>query len=201
MAFKWEAPWGWAVGRLGPPSKAHANECNFSALYEDGWREQHTLLIGAYGLGDEPGSWVLLESTTRPEILEYANGKYKVATSDGERWFRAAQLVHHTAADLLAARRKAKEAAEAAEAAEAERELATPHAVGARVYAMGHAGGGGGEWFEAEVVGHRDAYPPIAVKYLANLAGDKSALALPSPSTAFVPASKVQIEMPSAAPA
>ena len=108
---------------------------------------------------------------------------------------------HHTAADLLAARRKAKEAAEAAEAAEAERELATPHAVGARVYAMGHAGGGGGEWFEAEVVGHRDAYPPIAVKYLANLAGDKSALALPSPSTAFVPASKVQIEKPPAAPA
>ena len=151
-------------------------------LYEGDWREQHALLPSAYGEGGEPGAWLLLEGSAAAEIASYEHGKYKV----GDGWYRACELVHHSAADLAAARAKAKEAAEAAEAAEAEAELATPYEIGTRLFAMGHAGGGAAEWFHAEVVAHRASYPPLVVKYVSTLGGDASSLALPTPRTAFV---------------
>ena len=49
----------------------------------------------------------------------------------------------------------------------------------------------------AEVVGHRARFPPLQIKYLATHPdGDASALALPVPRVAFVPATHVTIEEP-----
>ena len=184
------------MGRLGLPAKGEAHQCNFSALYDGEWREQHALLISQYGVKDEPGAWVLLKGTARSEILEYKDGKYKVKMDGVEKWMRASQLLHHSASELSEARRKARAAAEEEERAEAEEEMSTPHPVGTRLYAKGHVGGGVDAWFEAEVVSHRSSYPPIKVKYLSTLSGETSSLALPTPRTAFVPASKLSAKRP-----
>ena len=99
IAFHWEG-WGWCPARLG---ETDAADSNVSALYEGRWREDHALFLKDYGTGDA-GSWVLL-APARPAspILGYAAGRYKKRRG-GDVWLRADQLVHHSGAELAAAR-------------------------------------------------------------------------------------------------
>ena len=71
------------------------------------------------------------------------------------------------------------------EAAEAEL-FVGDHTIGSRVYVKGMSAAGEA-WFEAEVLARRERYPPLQVKYVADLFGGTSSLALPTPTVAFVP--------------
>ena len=76
-------------------------------------------------------------------------------------------------------------------------ELATgDHAIGSHVFVTGVAATGKG-WFEAEILAHRARYPPIQVKYVADLQGETSTLMLPSPLVAFVPLAQLRSDKPS----
>ena len=80
-----------------------AADSNVSALYEGRWREHHALLASAYGTGDA-GAWVLLAPARPPSpLLGFAGGRYKKRRG-AEVWLRADQLVHHSGAELAAAR-------------------------------------------------------------------------------------------------
>ena len=105
-AFHWE-DFGWHVARLGATTAADAN---VSGLYDGRWREHHALFLADYGMRG-PGSWILL-SPARPAspLLDYAAGKYKKQRG-GDVWLRADQLLHHTGAELEAARDAAKHCA------------------------------------------------------------------------------------------
>ena len=106
IAFHWE-DFGWHVARLGATTAADAN---VSGLYDGRWREHHALFLADYGMRG-PGSWILL-SPARPAspLLDYAAGKYKKQRG-GDVWLRADQLLHHTGAELEAARDAAKHCA------------------------------------------------------------------------------------------
>jgi hypothetical protein len=100
IAFHWE-DYGWAIGRLGATNQP---DSNVSALYEGRWREQHTLFPDHYGTGDA-GSWVLLAPRRAASpILAYNRGRYKKRRGAADVWLRADQLIHHTGAELAAAR-------------------------------------------------------------------------------------------------
>ena len=157
MAFHWQE-WGWCVGRIGPTS---AGDSNVSALYINGWREDHALFESDYGLfGD--GSWVLLEAQ-RPAspLLDYDRNKYKVMRDGVAVWLRSDQLVHHSGSELAACRDKKAQAAADASQAAVDEELSTGgFAVGSRVYAQGRGGDGEMAWFVSRVVAHRERFPP-----------------------------------------
>ena len=88
-------------------------------------------------------------------------------------------------------------AKEAEEDDAAGQELATgDHAIGSHVFVKGVAATGKG-WFEAEVLAHRARYPPIQIKYVADLQGGTSALVLPSPLVAFVSLAQLRGDKPS----
>ena len=71
--------------------------------YEGGWVEQQTLLTQAHG-GAAHGAWFLLEGAVRaPLITGYRRGTYLV----DDAWLPASALVHHTSAELAAARARA----------------------------------------------------------------------------------------------
>ena len=189
VGFHWQ-DWGFAVGKLVAPT---ADDSNFGVLYSQWDMEEQTLTLEAYGVAGGAGSWVLLDGDLVP-IEAYAGGKYKI----GEAWFRAAQLPFY--GDALRAARDAVRAAAAQQSQQdAEAELTTGgHAIGTRVFARGFDGQSTA-WFLAEVVGHRARFPPLQIKYLATHPdGDASALALPVPRTAFVPATHVTIDEPMA---
>ena len=65
---------------------------------------------------------------------------------------------------------------------------ATGIAVGDTLLAKGFAPSGSKEWFQAQVTALRPppAFPPIVVKFVATEDGNKLALALPRPRTAYV---------------
>ena len=89
---------------------------------------------------------------------------------------------------------KAKEAEEDDAAGQ---ELAIgDHTVGSTVYVKGKAGGAEG-WFQAEILSLRTRYPPIQVKYVADLHGKTLALALPAPLVAAVALSQIRSDKPS----
>jgi hypothetical protein len=157
MAFHWEG-WGWHAARIGDTS---AKACNFSALYLDRWREDHSLFASDYGTGGA-GSWVLLEGTP-PPILDFHAGKYMVKRG-GDVWLRAEELIEYSGSDLAAAREAKKAAATEASQAAVDAELDTGgFAIGRRVFAKGLGGDGGVAWFVAQVIGHRPLkYPPCA---------------------------------------
>lgn len=116
-----------------------------------------------YGVGGV-GSWVLLEPH-RPAspLLEFANGKYKVTRDGAEVWLRGSELIHHSGAELRAAREAKKREAALESQQAAEMELDTgDHSIGSRVFARGQGGDGEQGWFVAQVVGHRERYPPYA---------------------------------------
>ena len=220
MAFHWE-DWGWHCCRL---SETSAPDLNVTGLYEGQWREGHALRASDYGVGGV-GSWVLLEPH-RPAspLLDFANGKYKVTRDGAEVWLRGNELIHHSGAELRAAREAKKREAALASQQAAEMELDTgDHSIGSRVFARGQGGDGEQGWFVAQVVGHRERYPPYAstpfsriplapfshrcsmhlrihriqIKYLATHPdGETSTLALPIPRTCFVPATHVTTEDP-----
>ena len=64
IAFHWET-WGWCIGRL---DKSPAIDCNFSAVYDGKWVEQHTLHLDSYDASGNGGygSWCLL-APKRPQ--------------------------------------------------------------------------------------------------------------------------------------
>ena len=111
VAFLWE-DYGWCVARLGATKAADAN---VSGLYEDRCREHHALLLEHYGTRDDAGSWVLL-APARPAspLLGYAAGRYKKQRAGANVWLRADELVHHSGAELAAARAAAKSGGAAA---------------------------------------------------------------------------------------
>ena len=188
VAYRWHE-WGWACGRLAAPKE---DDSNFTVLYKE-WSEQQTLSVDTYGDGDY-GSWLLLEGALAPPIEVYESGKYRV----GGEWKRAMQLPFHTPEELKSARDAAAAAKWAATERAVEMELEVgDFSVGRRCFARGQGGDGEQAWFVSEVVAHRERYPPIEVKFLATHPdGDTSALALPVPRLAFLPASALQLEEP-----
>ena len=156
MAFHWEG-WGWHAARIGDTS---AMGCNYSALYMDKWREDHTLFVSDYGTGGV-GNWVLLEGTP-PLIMDFKAGKYMVKIDEADVWFRAENLIEYSGESLAAAREVKKAAAVEASQQAVEAELDTGgHAINARVFAKGLAPDGEVAWFIAQVIGHRPLkYPP-----------------------------------------
>ena len=121
-------------------------------------------------------------------------GRYQV----GDSGLRASELVHHSTAELAAARSEASRAKQEEEAEGARDELAVgDHAVGSTVFAKGSAGAGEA-WYEAKVIAHRERFPPLQVKYKRTLTGDKSVLMLPAPVVAFLPLTHVTAEKPAA---
>ena len=155
----------------------------------NGWREDHTLTLEAYGTGAAHGSWCLLEPTRAASpILDYHAGKYRV----GDAWLRASAdaLLHHTGSELASARETAKAQAAELEAREVARELDTGAIdVGDKVQAKGLAPDGDVKWFEAVVVGKRTRLPPLKVMYLRAIDGS---VGVPSPSNAHVPFTHVK---------
>jgi hypothetical protein len=155
MAFHWEG-WGWHAARIGDTS---AKACNFSALYLDRWREDHSLFASDYGTGGA-GNWVLLEGTP-PPILDFHAGKYKVKRGGADVWLRADDLIEYSGSDLAAAREAKKAAAAEASQTAVDAELDTGgFAIGRRVFAKGLGGDGEVAWFVAQVIGHRERFPP-----------------------------------------
>ena len=161
-------------------------------MYKE-WSEQQTLSVDTYGDGDY-GSWLLLDGTLAPPIQGYESGKYLV----GEEWKRAVQLPFHTSEEMKSARDAAAEAKRAETEAAVEKELDVgDFSVGRRCFARGQGGDGEQAWFVAEVVSHRERFPPIQVKFLATHPdGDTSALALPVPRLVFAPATHLRIDEP-----
>eukprot|EP00966_Prymnesium_polylepis_P337314 7391988-Prymnesium_polylepis.4 len=165
IVFHW-LDFGWCVARLGAASDPTAN---FSAVYLNGWREQHTLTLAAYSATGAHGSWALLEATrTASPIFGYEGGRYKKRIGGAAVWLRAASdgLLHHTREELEQARQAAMEAARDEREEAVEEELADGgHDVGDRVWAKGRAPGSGEmEFFEAVVLGKRKRYPPLKVR-------------------------------------
>ena len=196
LAFHCEG-WGWAAGRIGGTC---ANDANVSVLYEGRWREDHSLFSSDYSSTGGTGSWTLLEpARAASPLLDFANGRYKVTRGSNDKWLRADELVHHSGGELAAARAKTAAAAAATSAAVAADELDTgEYAVGRRVFAKGLGPDGDVAWFVASVVGHRERFPPLQIAYLAtHPGGETSALHLPVPRMAFVPATHVSFEDPS----
>ena len=119
-------------------------------------------MMGDYGASLERyGAWVQLEFDEQhgefPPIDKYARGKYLV---DGA-WHRSTELPFYSAAELADARGRALARRLEASQAAAERELDTGgFEIGRRVYAQGRGGDGVSAWFVAEVVGHRERFPP-----------------------------------------
>ena len=189
IAYKWEPPWGWAVGRLAPPED---KESNCTVLYKDHCSEQQTLRAAAYG-GEAYGAWVLVDGTLAPPIDAFEKGKYSVAGV----WKRAQQLYFHLPDELKVAREAASEAKAVASQAAAEEEMNTGNfTIGARVYARGLAPDGERAWFVCKLLLTRARYPPLQVEFLATLDGETSALQLPLPRKAFVPAVDVSLDEP-----
>eukprot|EP00966_Prymnesium_polylepis_P149795 3460374-Prymnesium_polylepis.1 len=121
LAFHWES-WGWHAGRIGGTS---ANDANVSVLYEQRWREDHSLFAADYGTGGI-GSWTLLEPVRAASpLLDFANGRYKVKRGSQDKWLRGDERVHHSGDELAATRAKTAAAAAAASQAAAEEELDT----------------------------------------------------------------------------
>ena len=145
------------AARIGDTS---AMGCNYSALYMDKWREDHTLFVSDYGTGGV-GNWVLLEGTP-PLIMDFKAGKYMVKIDGADVWFRAENLIEYSGESLAAARQVKKAAAVEASQQAVEAELDTGgHVINARVFAKGLAPDGEVAWFIAQVIGHRPLkYPP-----------------------------------------
>jgi hypothetical protein len=155
MAFHWEG-WGWHAARIGDTS---AKGCNYSAIYLDKWREDHSLFVSDYGTGDA-GNWVLLEGTP-PPVLDFKAGKYMVKNDDADVWLRAEELIEYSGSDLTAAREVKKTAAVEASQQAVDAELDTGgYAIDTRVFAKGLGPDGEVTWFIAQVIGHRSKYPP-----------------------------------------
>jgi len=189
IAYKWEPPWGWAAGRLAPPEE---EESNCTVLYKDHCSEQQTLGAAAYG-GEAYGAWVLLDGTLAPPIDAFEKGKYLVAGV----WKRAKELHFHLPDELKVVREAASAAKAAASQVAAEEEMYTGgFTVGARVYARGLAPDGERTWFVCKLLSTRARYPPLQVEFLATLDGETSALQLPLPRKAFVPAVDVSVDEP-----
>ena len=189
IAYKWEPPWGWAAGRLAPPEE---EESNCTVLYKDNCSEQQTLGVAAYG-GEAYGAWVLLDGTLAPPIDAFEKGKYLVAGA----WKRAKDLHFHLPNELRAAREVASAANAAASQVVVEEEMDIGNfTVGARVYARTLAPDGEHAWFVCKLLSTRARYPPLQVEFLSTLDGETSALQLPLPRKAFVPAIDVSLDEP-----
>ena len=189
IAYRWEPPWGWAVGRLAPPED---EDSNCTVLYKDHCSEQQTLGAAAYG-GEAYGAWVLLDGPLALPIDAFEKGKYLVAGV----WKRAQQLYFHLPDELKVAREAASAAKAAASQLAAEEEMDTGNfTVGTRVYARGLAPDGERTWFVCKLLSTRARYPPLQVEFLATLGGETSALQLPLPRKAFVPAVDVSLDEP-----
>ena len=161
-------------------------------LYKDQCSEQQTLVAEAYG-GEAYGAWVLLDGTLAPPIDAFESGKYLVRGG----WKRAKELHFHLPDELKVAREAALAAEAAASQVAAEEEMDTgDFTVGARVYARGLAPHGQRTWFICKLLSTRARYPPLHVEFLATLEGETSALQLPLPRKAFVPAVDVSIDEP-----
>ena len=172
IAFNWEDH-GWCVGRLACTPQVKSN---YSAIYLNAWREEHTLLLSALGRGGH-GSWVLLEPSrpTAPPIAEYKAGKYKV----GDAWHRAEHLPQYTGVELATARELAKVSQQQASQLEADAELDAPYTAGETVEVKHRD-----QWFRAVVLEIRSHYPPIKIRFL-----DADA---PAPRTALMRATHVR---------
>ena len=194
IAFNWEE-WGWAIGRLDSSTRVDA----YSALYENKWKEDHTLLTSSYGVGSEKGSWVLLQPT-RPgsPILDYSNGKYVKMRNGKQVSFRPDELIHHSGTELKAAREIAKEKVVAATHDAVEQELSTDgFEVGDKVFVQAIGPDGSESAFQAVILAIRKKYPPIKVMYIKTYPGGESdPLLLPSPTTAHVPVIKISANAP-----
>ena len=132
-------------------------------------------------------------ATLAPRIAAFEKGKYLVAGT----WKRAKELHFHLPGELKAARETASAAKAAANQVAAEEELDIgDFTVGTRVYARGLAPDGERTWFVCKLLSTRTRYPPLQVEFLATLDGETSALQLPLPRKAFVPAVDVSLEEP-----
>ena len=192
VAYRWEVS-GFACGKLGPTS---ARDSNFSVMYENSWREHHTLEPSTYGT-ECYGAWVLLEGevTVAHPLVGYAKSKYLVRCPDGDVWKRSAELIFHTNAQMESARSAAQTSKQAASQAAVESELRAPHALGDIVFVKTCAAGGE-QSFRAKVIAIRAQFPPVKVKFISTLAGDTDKLALPVPLEAFVMADKITTTEP-----
>ena len=65
--------------------------------------------------------------------------------------------------------------------------------VGATVKAVGYYGGSH-KLFTAKVIGHRNSFPKIVVRFLSDPDGNENKLALPDPITAYVHAGMLASE-------
>ena len=112
-------------------------------------------------------------------------------------WLTADQLLHHSGSELKEARLAAKAAAVAMSQEAVEMELDPGvYSVGDRVFGKASAGGLVA-WFACEVTSIRThRYPPIGIKWRATADGKTDSLLLPSPLTAFVPASHLRTAAP-----
>jgi hypothetical protein len=174
---------------LAPPEE---EESNCTVLYKDHCSEQQTLGAAAYG-GEAYGAWVLLDGTLAPPIDAFEKGKYLVAGV----WKRAQQLHFHLPDELKVAREAASAAKAVASQVAAEEEMDTGNfTVGGRVYARSLAPDGERTWFVCKLLSTRARYPPLQVEFLATLDGETSALQLPLPRKAFVPAVDVSLDEP-----
>ena len=197
FVFNWE-DYGWSVGRICPTS---IHSCNFGGLYAAGWRQDHTLTMGAYSSTGGHGSWSLLQPThDASPILGYEGGKYEKRVGGESVWMRASAdgMLHHTGEELKRARDSVKRAAEERREELVEEELdASAVGVGDKVFAQGRAPGSGEmEWFEAVVLGKRSWYPPLKVHFLKTMEGSTEALSLPTPQSCHVASSHVRKDRP-----
>ena len=131
---------------------------------------------------------MLLDGEVDAPILGYSSGKYLV----GDTWVRGVLLVQYTDAQLDDAKAAAIAATQAATQAAIDAELRAPFDVGDRVQAKAYSAAGEA-WFAAEVTGIRFRYPPIQVRFISTLSGDKNILALPTPHTnVYMPANRLR---------
>ena len=198
ICYRWES-WGWCVARVGHTANLR---CNFSAVYVNEWREDHTLTLEAYSTSGSHGSWALLQPTrSASPILGYgAGGKNKKVVNGATAWLRsnADGMLHHTKEEVEQARQDAA-AAVAQEREEAvDKELdASAFEVGDRVWAKGRAPGSGEmEWFEAVVLGKRKRFPPLKVLYVKTADAQTDSLCLPTPQSSHVTAAHVRTARP-----
>eukprot|EP00966_Prymnesium_polylepis_P336318 7391522-Prymnesium_polylepis.1 len=197
ICYRWES-WGWCVARLGQTAD---RRCNFSAVYSNEWREDHTLTPESYSSTGAHGSWALLQPTRAASpIVGYSGGKYKKVVNGAPAWLRASAdgLLHHTREELEQARLDAAAAAAQEREAAVDNELdASAFEVGDKVWAQGRAPGSGEmEFYEAVVLGKRKRFPPIKVLFVKTADGQTDPLCLPTPQTCHVAAAHVRTARP-----
>ena len=108
---------------------------------------------------------MLLEGTP-PPILDFHAGKYRVKRDGVDVWLRAEDMVEYSGSDLAAAREMNRDAVAEASQEAVDAELDTGgFAIGRRVFAKGLGGDGEVAWFVAQVIGHRERFPPCVYSF------------------------------------